>query len=97
MVNEVGKERAREIIRGAQNRGDFENFCQHPTVKILDIEPATERKQCSYYRDAIIIVPNARLESGREYSLDEIEKIGYKIYHISRYKNPKYSIEKHLK
>lgn len=64
--------------------GDFENFSGHQTVKILGIEPATSREQCTGYDEALVIKPKSRLEFGREYSLLEIEKIGVEFVLIRR-------------
>ena len=34
-----------------------ENFSAHQTVKLLDLEPQTERKNCKDYDIAIVIAP----------------------------------------
>ncbi len=52
------------------------NFSQHQTTKILGVEPAATREVTRAYDEALIISPNERLEFGREYTKDEIEKIG---------------------
>lgn len=54
-------------------------FTQHETVKVLGIEPAAERKSCTGYDEALVVVPAKRLEFGREYTLAEIEEIGVTI------------------
>lgn len=63
---------------------EAENFCGHPTVKLLGIMPTTDRKECLGYEEAVVIKPSGRLEFGRDYSVEEIEKIGYTIFKISR-------------
>ncbi len=66
----VSIEKARELAEGA------EVFSQHQTVKVLGVEPATARKNCTGYDVAIIATPKQRLEFGREYTLEEIQAIG---------------------
>jgi hypothetical protein len=56
--------------------GPVENFCGHQTTKILGIEPATERRDCIGYDEALVLKPKKRLEFGREYSAAEVEQIG---------------------
>lgn len=51
------------------------NFSQHQTVKILGVEPAATRENTPAYDEALIISPKDRLEFGREYTKEEIEKI----------------------
>lgn len=53
-----------------------ENFCGHETVKILGLDPAQARKNCTGYDKALIVQPNKRLVFGREYTAAEIAKIG---------------------
>lgn len=54
-------------------------FTNHATIRLLGLEPDKTRKECSYYDVALVVVPNQRLEFGREYSVEEVEKIGYSI------------------
>lgn len=61
-----------------------ENYVGHETVKILGLTPSKERKECEDYDIAIIIKPKKRLEFGKEYSIEEIEKIGYNIYKVQK-------------
>ncbi len=60
------------------------NYVGHSTVKILGIEPMSTREQCNAYDEALVIKVRGRLEFGREYSVEEIEAIGYDIYHIQK-------------
>jgi len=60
------------------------NYSGHQTVKLLGIAPATSREQCKRYDQALVLKPASRLEFGKEYSLEEIEKIGVTAYLISR-------------
>ena len=53
-----------------------ENFCGHETVRILGKTPARTRKSCAGYDQALCLSASERLEFGREYTLEEIEKIG---------------------
>ena len=77
-MKEVSLEEAKNFAKTA------ENFVGHSTVRILGIEPTTERKTCTSYDEALVIKVNKRLEFGKEYSIQEIENIGYKIYKIKR-------------
>ena len=54
-------------------------YTSHATVRLFGLEPDTTRAQCPGYDAALVVVPNERLEFGREYSVEEIEKIGYSI------------------
>ena len=58
-------------------------FTNHETVKVLALEPATNR-DCVGYDEALIISPNQRLEFGREYTQSEIEAIGVEFRLISK-------------
>ena len=77
-ISKISKEKALEILKAA----NIQVFSQHETVKILGLEPAKER--ITYEPNPndiqIWIKPKQRLEFGREYSVDEIEKIGYDIW-----------------
>ena len=57
-------------------------FTQHQTIKILGLEPAKERVVYTPEANHIQmwIKPRGRLEFGREYTIEEIEKIGYDIW-----------------
>ena len=62
-----------------------ENFCGHPTMKILNIELSKDRKVCEGYDEALVLKPKGRLEVfGKEYSREEIEEIGVTCFLISR-------------
>ena len=76
---EIGLEGAKEFAKSA------ENFVGHTTVKILGIEPAKDRKNCDSYDEALILKPLKRLEFGKEYTLKELEQIGFTYFLISRH------------
>ena len=61
-----------------------ENFVGHSTVRILGIEPRADRAFCTGYDQALVLKVNGRLDFGREYSVEEIEEIGYSIFLIER-------------
>jgi len=63
---------------------DFNNFCGHQTTKILGIQPAESREQCTGYAEALCLAPKERLEFGREYTRKEILEIGVDFTLISR-------------
>lgn len=65
-------------------RAPFENFVGHQTVKVLGLEPATERKICDGYDEALAISAKGRLDFGREYTVEEIEEIGIDLKLIRR-------------
>lgn len=77
-MEEISLDQARQLAEGATN------FVGHSTVKLLGIEPAKDRGVCETYDKAIVIKPAGRLEFGREYSVEEIEEIGYTIFLISK-------------
>lgn len=52
------------------------NFCGHETVRVLGLEPAKTRETCPGYTEALCLSPRGRLEFGREYSVEEILRIG---------------------
>lgn len=66
------------------NAGPVENFCGHETVKILGLDPATERKTCQGYDEALCLGAKSRLEFRREYTVQEIALIGINITLIKR-------------
>jgi hypothetical protein len=70
---------ARELVADAE---EVINYCGHSTMLALGIEPATTRDQCESYTDALVLKPNARLEFGREYSVEEIMDIGVTAVHL---------------
>ena len=78
-VKKITVAEAKELLAD----GNWKNFCGHQTVRVLGVEPAEKREICKGYRTAISISPNGRLER-REYTLEEIEEIGYTIYRIDR-------------
>lgn len=61
-----------------------QNFCGHQTVKLLGLEPSTSRGVCEDYTEALCLKPAARVEFGREYSLEEIQNIGVEFSLITR-------------
>lgn len=52
------------------------NFVGHQTVKLLGLEPATDRAVCQGYDEALCLKPRGRMEFGREYTVSEISEIG---------------------
>jgi hypothetical protein len=79
-VKYITQKKAQEWIE----KGPYENFSDHQTVKILGINPATARDKCSYYDESLCLKPLERLEFGREYSLEEIQEIGVDFVLIKR-------------
>lgn len=61
-----------------------ENYCGHESVKILGLSPDKSRRECIGYDMALVIKPRARLEFGREYTVEEIEKIGVDFVMITK-------------
>lgn len=76
-MSKISLEEARNFAKEAKN------YVGHSTVKILGIEPSSLRETCTSYDEAIILKINGRLDFGKEYSLEEIEEIGYTIFKIS--------------
>lgn len=74
----------REAKRFAALDGTI-NYVAHDTVRLLGIEPATDRRECIWYDEAIVIKLDSRPPFGVELSLEDIEKIGYTIYCIQSY------------
>lgn len=68
------------------NDSTVKNFCGHQTVKLLGLEPSTNREACTSYDEALCFKPKTRLVFGQEYSLKEILKIGVDIYLIKKIK-----------
>lgn len=62
------------------------NFCGHQTVKILGVEPTATRENTPGYDEGLIISPLKRLEFGREYTIEEIEKVGVVFVMIKKVK-----------
>jgi hypothetical protein len=62
------------------------NFCGHITVKLVGMEPATHREQCEEYEEALVLKPLGRLEFGREYSVEELLKVGVQPMMITKVK-----------
>lgn len=58
------------------NENNPTNFVAHSTIKILGLEPASTREVCQNYDEALILKTLGRLEFGKEYSVEEILKIG---------------------
>jgi hypothetical protein len=66
--------------------GDYENFVQHETVRIIGIEPAVERLETSPdWGQALVIRSPHRLEPRREYTQAEFEAMGYEIWLALRF------------
>ena len=86
MLLETGIWKMTEIglAEASQFAVEAENFVGHSTVRILGIEPRTDRAFCKGYDQALVLKVNGRLDFGREYSVKEIEKIGYTILLIER-------------
>ncbi|MFW0837690.1 MAG: hypothetical protein ACKKL5_01690 [Candidatus Komeilibacteria bacterium] len=61
-----------------------ENFVGHDTVRLLGIEPVTERHVCKGYDEALVIKVRGRLSGYCEHSLEEIKAQGYDIFLITR-------------
>ena len=62
----------------------IENFCGHQTVKLLGLDPAKARKDCSGYELAIILKPKKRLPFGVELTVEEITTIGITVVLIRK-------------
>jgi len=73
-----------DLAEAADFARDAELFCSHETVRILGINPDTARKVCGGYDEALVIKPHNRLEYRREYTLAEIEEIGYDLFIIKK-------------
>jgi hypothetical protein len=78
-----------EIIRPRQvsdwlSRGWLYNYCGHETVRLINLDPAEKRDDCTYYDEALILKPKKRLEFGREYTREEIADIGVDFILITR-------------
>ena len=72
------------LEEAAEFAKDATNFVGHSTVKVLGIEPAETRDVCDSFDQALSLKVNGRLEFGREYSAEEILKIGVTAVLISR-------------
>lgn len=79
-MSEISLEQAMNLV----NTNEVDNFCGHQTVKLLGLEPDTSRRACSGYSIALTFKVNGRLEFGREYTVEEIEAIGYSIFLIRK-------------
>ena len=77
-MQEVSLEFAKDFAKVAKN------FVGHSTIRILGIEPSTSREVCNCYEQALVLKVNGRLDFGKEYSVEEIEEIGYKIFLIRK-------------
>lgn len=60
------------------------NYVGHSTVRVLGIEPATDRSVCTSYDQALSLKVNGRVEFGREYTAEEILSIGVTAMLIER-------------
>jgi hypothetical protein len=78
-IRRISREEAIKIINKADK---VDIYTQHETIKILGLSPAKERAMYIPERGdvQIWIKPHKRLEPGREYTLEEIEEIGYDIW-----------------
>lgn len=79
-VRRISLDEARDWVR----RNQPVNYCGHETVRALGYEPACTRETCSGYDEALAIKSKRRLEFGREYSCDEIKKIGFELLLLTR-------------
>ena len=59
-----------------------ENFVTDSTVRLLGIEPTTERKVYTTFDNALVIKAKGRIDFGKEYTKEGIEGIGYELYLI---------------
>jgi hypothetical protein len=60
-------------------------YSTHETVRVLDVEPSHRRLACNYYDEALCVKPRRRLDAfGKQYTKDEIIKIGVDIFLITR-------------
>lgn len=59
------------------------NFVGHQTVKVLGLEPATNREACTGYQQALSLKVNGRVEFGKEYTVEEILEIGVSCFLIT--------------
>ena len=80
-VEHISLEEAKRLVDTASA---VHNHCGHQTVKLLGLPPVKGRPAADGYEVALAIKPGKRLEFGREYSLEEIEEIGYTIFKISK-------------
>lgn len=65
-------------------QGPYKNYSGHESVRLLGLEPNTDRETTGPYDEAICVKSKERLEFGREYSVAEIEAIGYEVMLICR-------------
>ena len=88
LILEAGEFESRYIsLEDAMNwieAGSLENYCNHETIKILGLVPPKSRESATYYDEALCIKTKERLEFGREYTVEEIEEIGYNIILIKK-------------
>lgn len=78
--SEVTLEQAKEWVERRRPKV----YSSHPTVQLLGLEPATVRETCVGYEEALVVQPLQRLDFGREYSLEELGKIGVQYVLIER-------------
>ena len=78
-IKKVNKDEAIKNINENELVGIYTN---HQTIKILGLEPCNGRPVFNPTGKEIQlwIKPKGRLEFGREYSIEEIEEIGYDIW-----------------
>jgi len=78
-IKRISKDEAIDLINKNELAGIYTN---HQTIKILGLEPCQGRPIFNPNGDEIQlwIKPKGRLEFGREYSIEEIEEIGYDIW-----------------
>lgn len=78
---EITKEAALKLINEAES---VINYSTHSTCRVLNLEPATSRAECTSYKHALVIKPNQRLEFGKEYTLEEIQNMDLSYIFICR-------------
>jgi len=61
------------------------NYSGHQTVLAVGIQPTTSRAVCTGYDVALVLKPLGRLEFGKEYTLDEVLKVGVQPMLIKKY------------
>jgi len=77
-IQELTLEESKKLVEKADN---VEVYTQHQTVKLIGLEPDSQRKTYSPNGEIQLwLKPNSRLEFGREYSLEELQEIGVTPY-----------------
>jgi len=78
-IRKLTKQEAIQLLRNCEAT---EVYTNHETIKVLGLTPCTGRPvfNPTGREVQLWVKPRARLEFGREYALDEIERIGYDIW-----------------